>query len=125
MNFLQYLFFQCDIVIFSTYHSIFSRVILHVFNFIHKFERAVVEWFDTLGSGAKGRRKVVRSRPDFAVRRLENSVNQAVNGYLFPSQRKENDGLRLSSAVPMIQWASSPHGPYGYYAITERTSQTD
>ena len=29
-------------------------------------------------------------------------------------QRKERDGLCLSSAVPKIQWDSNPHCPYGY-----------
>ena len=29
-------------------------------------------------------------------------------------QRKERDGLRLSSAVPKIQWDSNPNSPYGY-----------
>ena len=29
-------------------------------------------------------------------------------------QRKERDGLRLSSAVPKLQWDSNPHCPYGY-----------
>ena len=29
-------------------------------------------------------------------------------------QRKERDGLRLSSAVPKIQWDSNRHCPYGY-----------
>ena len=29
-------------------------------------------------------------------------------------QRKERDGLHLSSAVPKIQWDSNPHCPYGY-----------
>ena len=28
-------------------------------------------------------------------------------------QRKERDGLRLSSAVPKIQWDSNPHCLYG------------
>ena len=47
------------------------------------------------------------------------SVNPAVNGYLFSNkgrirQRKERDGLHLSSAVPKIQWDSNPHFPYGY-----------
>ena len=27
---------------------------------------------------------------------------------------KGEDGLRLSSAVPKIQWDSNPHCPYGY-----------
>ena len=43
------------------------------------------------------------------------SVNPAVNGYFFESwkirQRKERDGLRLSLAVLMIQWDSTPHCP--------------
>ena len=29
-------------------------------------------------------------------------------------QQKERDGLRLSSAVPKIQWDSNPHCPYCY-----------
>ena len=29
-------------------------------------------------------------------------------------QRKERDGLRLSSAVPKMQWDFNPHSPYGY-----------
>ena len=28
--------------------------------------------------------------------------------------RKEGDGLRLSPAVPKIQWDSNPNCPYGY-----------
>ena len=32
-------------------------------------------------------------------------------------QRKERDGLRLSSAVPKIQWDSNPNCPYGYKAM--------
>ena len=28
-------------------------------------------------------------------------------------QRKDRDGLCLSSAVPKIQWDSNPHCPYG------------
>ena len=32
-------------------------------------------------------------------------------------QRNERDGLRLSSAVPKIQWESNPHCPYGCYTI--------
>ena len=43
-------------------------------------------------------------------------VTLAVNGFLFSNQgrirqRKERDGLRLSSVVPKIQWASYPHPP--------------
>ena len=43
----------------------------------------VVEWLELLDYVAESRRKVVSSRLDFAMRRLENSVNPAVNGYLF------------------------------------------
>ena len=46
-------------------------------------------------------------------------VKPAVNGYLFSNegtirQRKERDGLRISSAVPTIHCDSNPHCPYGY-----------
>ena len=49
--------------------------------------------------------------------KLENSVNQAVNWYLFRIRKrqgseKERDGLNLSSAVPKIQEAST-----SYWAI--------
>ena len=43
----------------------------------------VVEWLELLDYGAEGRRKVVSSRLGFAMQRLENSVNPAVNRYLF------------------------------------------
>ena len=45
----------------------------------------MVEWLEWLDYGAESHRKVVSSRPGFAMRRLENSlsVNPAVNGYLF------------------------------------------
>ena len=44
------------------------------------------------------------------------SVNPAVNGQLFRirekiRQRKEREWLRLSLAVPMIQWDSNPTTP--------------
>ena len=52
---------------------------------------------------------------------LENSVIPAVDGYWYffsnlgrIRQRKERDGLHLSTAVPKIQWASNPDCPYGY-----------
>ena len=40
-------------------------------------------WLERLDYGAESRRKAVNSRLGFAMRRLENSVNPAVNGYLF------------------------------------------
>ena len=67
----------------------------------------VVEWLEWLG-----RRKVVRLRHPTTGKV---SVNQAVSGYQGRiGQRKERDGLRLSSAVPKIQWVSNPHSPHGY-----------
>ena len=42
-----------------------------------------MEWLQGLGYYAESRRKVVSSRLGLTMRRLENSVNPAVNGYLF------------------------------------------
>ena len=71
----------------------------------------MVEWLERLDYGTESRRKVVSSRLGFALRRLENSLC-----HLFRiRQRKERDGLLLSSTVPKIQLDSGPH--YGYYAL--------
>ena len=43
----------------------------------------MVEWLERLDCGAESRRKVVSLRLGFAMRRLENLVNPAVNRYLF------------------------------------------
>ena len=43
----------------------------------------VVEWLELLDYGAESPRKVMSSRLGFAMQQLENSVNPAVNGYLF------------------------------------------
>ena len=65
----------------------------------------------------------VSSRLGCAMRRLENSLCQPSRKWVPFSnkgrirQRKERDGLRLSSAVPKIQWDSNPHCPYGYKAM--------
>ena len=70
----------------------------------------MVEWLDRLDYAAESRRKVVSSRLGFAMRRLENSVNPEVEPFSNQGrlrQRKERDGLRLSSAVPKIQWVSN------------------
>ena len=48
----------------------------------------------------------------FPIRRLENSVNPALNSnQIRIRQRKEKDGLCLSFAVPKIQWDSNPTAP--------------
>ena len=44
---------------------------------------AVVKWLEWLGYGAESRKRVVSLRLGLAMRQLENSVNPAVNGYLF------------------------------------------
>ena len=60
----------------------------------------------------------VSSRLGFAMRRLENSLCQPNSKWVPFSnkgrirQRMERDGLRLSLAVPKIQWDSNPHCPY-------------
>ena len=62
----------------------------------------------------------VSSRLSFVMRRLDNALCRT-SGKLVPfsnqgmiRQRKERDGLHLSSAVPKIPWESNPHCPYGY-----------
>ena len=58
-----------------------------------------------------------KSRLGFAMRRLENSHCKPISEWVHFSnqgrlrQRKERDGLRLSSAVPKIQWDSNPPPP--------------
>ena len=61
----------------------------------------VVEWFERLDYGAESRRKVVSLRLGFAMRRLENSVNPAVNGYLFRI-RKAKEAKGEGWAPPFI-----------------------
>ena len=48
--------------------------------------RGPVEWLEPLGYGAKSRRKVLKSNPGFAIRRMENSTQQYM-GTLFESGR--------------------------------------
>ena len=47
-----------------------------------------------------------------ATGKLSLSTQQKMGTFF--EQGKERDGLRLSSAVPKIQWDSNPHCPYGY-----------
>ena len=57
----------------------------------------------------------VNSRLGCAMRRLETSLCQPSRKWKGKErQQKERDGLRLSWAVPKIQWDSNPHCPYGY-----------
>ena len=51
-----------------------------------------------------------------AIGKLSLSTQQKMGTFLElgKDKRKERDGLRLSSAVPKIQWDSNPHCPYGY-----------
>ena len=77
----------------------------------------MVEWLEQLDYGTESRRKVVCSRLDFAMRRLEHSLWQPSSEWVPFSnqgrlrQQKERDGLRLSSAVPKVQWHSNPTVP--------------
>ena len=63
------------------------------------------------------------SKLGFAMKRLENSLCQPSSKWILFSnkgrirQRKERNGLRLSFAVPKIQWDSNPHCPYDYQAM--------
>ena len=78
------------------------------------------EWLERLGYGTESCHKACVqgwALPCDDWKTL--SVNPAVNGYLFQikgriRQQKERDGLRLSSAMPKMQWDSNPHCPYGY-----------
>ena len=75
------------------------------------------EWLKRFGYGAESSWKVMSPKLGFSLQQLENSVNPAVNGYLFLDQGrirkgKGRNGLCFSSAVPKIQWASNPHKPY-------------
>ena len=63
----------------------------------------------------------VASSPDIAVHPktgklcLPSSKWVPVSNQGRMRQLKERDGLRLSSAVPKIQWDSNPRCSYGYY----------
>ena len=72
---------------------------------------AVVEWLEWPGYGAECCRKVGSSENSLCQPSSER-VPSSNQGRI--RQRNERDGIRLSSAVPMIQWVSNPHCPYGY-----------
>ena len=75
----------------------------------------VVEWLERLGYGAESRRKFVSSRLGFAMLRLENSLCQPSSKWVpVSNEGRQKDGLRLSSAVPKIQWGSNAHCLDGY-----------
>ena len=50
---------------------------------------SLVEWLERLGYGTESHSKVVSLRLGFIMRHLENSVNQAVNGYLFSNKGRQ------------------------------------
>ena len=87
----------------------------------------VVEWLERLGG--ESRLKIVSSRLGFAMRRLENCLCQpSSNSVPFSNQgrlrqRKERDGLRLSSAVSKIQWDSN-HISSAFHQLCPRYSGT-
>ena len=51
----------------------------------------------------------------FAVRQLEHSLSQPSSKCIpfYELGKEERDGLRLSFAVPKMQWDSNPYCPYG------------
>ena len=58
-----------------------SAFFIRIKSVIERRRSRVIEW---IGCGAESRRKVLSSRLDFAIRRLENTfVNTAVNGTFF------------------------------------------
>ena len=77
----------------------------------------MVERLERRGFGAESHRKVVSSKLRFAIRLQENFLCQPSRKWVTFSnqgkirQRKGRDGLRLSFAVPMIQWDSNPTAP--------------
>ena len=75
----------------------------------------MVEWLEQLDYGAESCCKVVSSRLGFAMRQLENFCSSSkwvpLSNLGRLRQRNERDGLHLSSAVPKIQWDSTPTAP--------------
>ena len=77
-------------------------------------------------SGAESRRKVLKSRPGFAIR-IENSLSmQQKMGTFFESGKnraaKERDGLRLSSDVPKILKPCLIYTPSISYCVVDNIS---
>ena len=70
----------------------------------------MVEWWERLGYGAESRCKIVSSRLGFAMRRLENSINPAVNGYLFSELVKDKEAKGERWAPPFISCAQDTVG---------------
>ena len=81
---------------------------------------AVVERLERRGYSTDSRRKVVSSRLGFAIRLRKNFLGQPSSKWVTFSnqgkirQRKGQDGLRLSFAMPMIQWDSNPTAPTAF-----------
>ena len=79
----------------------------------------MVEWVERLDYGAESRRKVVSSRLDFAMRRLENSLCPPSSTWVLffelgKAKAAKGEGWAPPlSALPLIQWDSNPHCPYG------------
>ena len=74
----------------------------------------VVKWLETPIYDAESCSKVVRSRPGFAIPPTTGKLYLPSSKWVpFSNQGRTKDGLRLSSAVPKIQWVSDPHCPCG------------
>lgn len=84
------------------------------------FRGAIVKWLEWLGFCTECRREILIWKPGLAIRRLEISVNIAVNRYLFSQGRKKKrvgsasfffllfllaqDNLSLQPIIPYSVW---------------------
>ena len=76
----------------------------------------MVEWLKRLDYSTESRRKVVSSKLGFAMRRLENSVNLAVNEYLFriregSGSERRGMGSTFHQLCPRYSGALTPTAP--------------
>ena len=77
----------------------------------------MVELLEPLDYSAERRRKVEAGLRHATTGKLSQSTSSKWVPFLNKGrlrQRKERDGLCLSSAMPKIEWDSNPHCPYGY-----------
>ena len=73
------------------------------------------KWLEQLGYGAESEFEARLRHTETG--KLSLSTQQKMDTFFELGKDKagkERDGLRLSSAMPKIQWDSNPHCPYGY-----------
>ena len=84
--------------------------------FLHNNRSPVVDWLEGLGYGAESRRKALVRGWALPCDDWKTLCQPSSKWVPFSNQgrirqRKERDGLRLSSPVPKIQQVSNPHSP--------------